>query len=141
MQLNSVDILGGDAILGHRVASNSDMIALLREGIPVGSVDNIVKAGYITMSEIDAVIIPRKTLENRRRIGTLTTEQSDRLHRAARVIAQALNTFGSKDKTNLWLRRPTAALGGVTPISLLDTNAGAEQVLKLLARIDHGIAA
>lgn len=141
MQLNSVDILGGDAILGHRVASNSDMIALLREGIPVGSVDNIVKAGYITMSEIDAVIIPRKTLENRRRIGTLTTEQSDRLHRAARVIAKALNTFGSKDKTNLWLRRPTAALGGVTPISLLDTNAGAEQVMNLLARIDHGIAA
>jgi len=38
-----------------------------------------------------------------------------------------------------WLRSRNQALGGATPLSLLDTDAGAEDVMDLLGRIEHGV--
>jgi len=107
----------------------------------VAAVDHLITSGRLSLSEIDSVVLPRKTLANRRRIGTLTAEQSDRLMRAVRVIAAAEETFGSKEKAAAWLRRPTTALEGHAPITLLDTSEGALQVETLLTAIDHGIAA
>lgn len=71
----------------------------------------------------------------------LTTEQSDRLIRAARVIAEVEETLGSEQKAAKWLRRPTTALSGEKPIDLLNTTEGASQVETLLGRINHGLAA
>jgi len=51
-----------------------------------------------------------------------------------------LATFGSREKADAWLRRPTTALAGDTPLSLLDTSEGALIVEDLLARIGHGLA-
>jgi putative toxin-antitoxin system antitoxin component (TIGR02293 family) len=104
-------------------------------------VDTLVKTGRLTPAEVDQTVIARKTLSHRRKIGTLTAEQSDRLARVVRVVAAAEETFGSQEKAGLWLRRPTAALDGEAPLSLLDTSEGAREVERLLARIDHGISA
>jgi putative toxin-antitoxin system antitoxin component (TIGR02293 family) len=38
-----------------------------------------------------------------------------------------------------WFNRPNRALGGEKPLDLLDTNAGVEQVVDLLNRIDYGV--
>jgi len=40
-----------------------------------------------------------------------------------------------------WLKSPNAALAGTTPLSLLDTDIGAESVLDTLGRIEHGVFA
>ena len=40
-------------------------------------------------------MLPRETLANRRKLGTLTPEQSDRLVRVARVLVAAEEAFGS----------------------------------------------
>ena len=90
---------------------------------------------------MDRIVLPRKTLANRRKLDTLTPEQSDRLLRVARVIAAAEETFGSREKAGTWLRRPTSALTGESPLDLLDTDEGAREVETLLGRIAHGIAA
>jgi putative toxin-antitoxin system antitoxin component (TIGR02293 family) len=87
------------------------------------------------------VVLPRRTLANRRKAGVLTANQSDRLIRAARVLAGAEETFGSPEKAGLWLRRATSALAGERPLDLLDTEEGAREVETLLGRISHGIAA
>ena len=79
--------------------------------------------------------------EGRRKVGTLTAEQSDRLLRVARVLAAAEETFGNRDNAAAWLRRPTQVLAGESPIDLLDTDEGAREVETLLGRIGHGIAA
>lgn len=113
---------------------------LVRQGLPVAAVDHLLEEG-LTISEIDRVVLPRKTLHHRRKLGTLTPEQSDRLLRVARFLALARETFGSRDKALRWLRRETTVLEGETPLNLLDTDAGARQVENLLERIAHGIAA
>jgi putative toxin-antitoxin system antitoxin component (TIGR02293 family) len=139
--LTAVDVVGGQAALGVPATGSRDLIAAVRRGFPVRTVEHILASGRMTLAELDALVLPRKTLSHRRKIGTLTAEQSDRLLRAARVIAEAEHTFGSQAKAASWLRRPTTALDGEKPLALLDTDAGAAQVETLLGRIAHGIAA
>jgi putative toxin-antitoxin system antitoxin component (TIGR02293 family) len=138
---HALDIVGGETALGLSIRSGRDLIAAVRHGLSVKAVEHVLDTGRMTLSEIDLVVLPRKTLSHRRKIGTLTADQSDRLMRAARVLAAAEDTFGSQEKAAKWLRRPTSALDGETPLSLLDTSEGALQVENLLGRISHGIAA
>ena len=138
---SALDLVGGAAIIGGAVGPGMDMVKLIRRGLPVGAVQFVLDSRRLTIAELDQIVLPRKTLANRRRIGNLTPEQSDRLIRVARVLAAAEKTFGNQEKAGAWLRRPTRALGGECPLLLLDTDEGAREVTALLGRIGHGIAA
>jgi putative toxin-antitoxin system antitoxin component (TIGR02293 family) len=138
---SALDVVGGTAVVGGNAATRIDLVKLVRRGLPVGTVQYVLDTGRLTLAELDRIVLPRKTLANRRRLGTLTPEQSDRLVRVARVLAAAEETFGSREKAGAWLRRPTQALDGEAPLHLLDTDEGARAVETLLGRIGHGIAA
>lgn len=56
-----------------------------------------------------------------------------------RVLKHAEEVFGDPAKAFLWLRRPNAVLRNATPIDLLDTPEGIQQVDTLLGRIEHGV--
>ena len=137
----TAEIVGGPKIFGVEVRSGFDLARAVRRGLPVGAAQHVLDSGRLTAAEMDKVVLPRRTLANRRKIGALTAEQSDRLIRAARLLANAEETFGSREKAGLWPRRPTKALGGERPLDLLDTEEGAREVEILLGRISHGIAA
>lgn len=130
-----------DTVPGDGAAEWRDVVDATRRGFPVQAIDTIIQTGRLTAAEVDQTIIPRKTLSHRRKIGTLTAEQSDRLARVMRVIGAAEETFGNEAKAARWLRRPTNALDGEAPLGLLDTSEGAREVERLLSRIDHGLAA
>jgi len=118
-----------------------DTVRRVRSGLPISAVQMLIDTGKLTLGELDEVVLPRKTLANRRKLGTLTPEQSDRLVRVARMLAITEDTFGSDEKAAAWLRRPTSALAGERPLSLLDTDEGTREVEMLLGRIGHGLAA
>jgi putative toxin-antitoxin system antitoxin component (TIGR02293 family) len=121
--------------------SPEELVATVRDGIPTSAVDRLLDEGRLTPLELDRLAVPRKTLAHRRTIGRLSPEQSDRLIRVLRIVAEAEVTFGSREKAHRWLRRPTTALGGEAPLDLLDTDPGARRVETLLGRIAYGIAA
>lgn len=137
----TAEIVGGPAIVGVEVRSSLDLARAVRRGLSVRAADHVLATGRLTAAEMDRVVLARKTLANRRKSGTLTSEQSDRLIRAARILAWADDTFGDPEKAGRWLRRATSALGGERPLDLLDTDEGAREVETLLGRIDHGLAA
>ena len=85
--------------------------------------------------------ISERTLVRRKREGTLSSEESAKLVRVARVVARAEEVFEDFDAALDWLKSPNAAIGGVTPFSLLDTDIGAESVFDTLGRIEHGVYA
>jgi len=85
--------------------------------------------------------IPERTLARRKREGRLTTEESAKLVRLARVIERAEEVFEGLDTGLDWLKSPNASLGGDTPLSLIDTDIGAESVMDTLGRIEHGVFA
>ncbi|MGI4796371.1 MAG: type II RES/Xre toxin-antitoxin system antitoxin [Janthinobacterium lividum] len=125
----------------HRTATARDLIDRVRSGLPIDAVDAVLAEGWLTLNELDEVVLPRKTLSHRRKLGLLTPDQSDRLSRVTRIIALARETFGNDDKAKSWLRRPTAPLGGESPLQILDTDQGVREVETLLGKISHGIAA
>lgn len=125
----------------ERIGTGRDLIARVRSGLSVEIVDAVVKDGWLTLTEMDGIVLPRKTLSHRRKLGALTPDQSDRLARVARIIVMARETFGEDEKAKTWLRRPTTALGGEAPLQILDTDQGTREVETLLGRISHGIAA
>ena len=122
-------------------AGSLDMVQTIRRGAGLAEVQEILDTGTLTAIELDHVVLPRKTLAHRRKLGSLTPEQSDRLLRARRILDMAANTFGDQHKAGIWLRRPSAVLSGERPLDLLDTDAGTRMVENLLGRIDHGVAA
>lgn len=139
--VQAYEVVGGRAVLGFDVVHGLDLVRAVRRGFPASAVQHVLDSGRLTLAEVDRVVMPRKTWSNRRRAGTLTAEQSDRLIRVARVLAMAEDTFANQGKAHDWLRRPTGVLGGERPLDLLDTEEGAREVETLLGRIAYGIAA
>jgi putative toxin-antitoxin system antitoxin component (TIGR02293 family) len=136
-----VALLGGEKVVGKPVTCDLDIARLIRDGLPVDVIDRLIGDRTVTPDEVRRIIMAPKAVVVRRRKGGLTPEQSERVIRAARIIAEALETFGSRDKALTWMRRACAVLGGKAPIDLLDTEEGAGLVESLLGRIAHGLAA
>ncbi|ENO91095.1 MULTISPECIES: antitoxin Xre/MbcA/ParS toxin-binding domain-containing protein [unclassified Thauera] len=140
--LAAISLLGGESVLHARPRVLMDWIPLLRKGLPSASVDAATRITRITQSELaHALNIPERTLVRRKREGTLSPEESAKLVRFARVVERADGVFEDADAALGWMQSPNAALGGVTPLSLLDTEIGADSVLDALGRIEHGVFA
>lgn len=71
----------------------------------------------------------------------MPNHESERLLRAAKVVVRANEVFGNFEKGIDWLRGKKKLLGGVAPISLVDTDSGTDWILDLLDRLEHGIHA
>lgn len=55
--------------------------------------------------------------------------------RIAAVTALAMAAFGRQDKAMRWLRRPRRQFGGVSPLEMMETPAGARQVETILEQL------
>lgn len=140
--VSAVNLLGGEAVLHTRPRVVMDWIPLVRRGLPSASVDAVVRITRITQSELaHALSIPERTLARRKREGTLSSEESAKFVRFARVVERAETVFEDTESALSWLQSPNASLGGATPLSLLDTDIGADSVLDTLGRIEHGVFA
>lgn len=141
--LRSVEmLLGGTGVLRVKPHSTLDWIEVLRKGIPAAAVDSLVKAMRLSQSELARALgIPERTLARRKREGVLSSEESAKLLRLARVVGRANEVFEDPEAALNWLKSPNSSLSGATPLSLLDTDIGAENILDTLGRIEHGVFA
>ena len=136
------DLLGGQRVLNSIPRSALDWVAVIRRGIPASAVDTLTRLTRLSQAELaSAVGIPERTLARRKREGKLNSEESSRLIRLARVVARGEEVFEDLEATMDWLKSTNASLGGTTPLSLLDTDIGAEGVMETLGRIEHGVFA
>lgn len=140
--LSVESLLGGKRVLAGRPRSSLDWISVIRQGISAAAVDVLARAIGVTQGELALALgIPERTLARRKKEGMLNSEESAKLVRLARVVARAETVFENVDAALDWLKSPNAALGGATPLSLLDTEIGAENVADTLGRIEHGVFA
>ena len=130
--------LGGRTVLKHQVRSEMDLAELVRVGFPVAALNHFVR--WITAGELYPLIGSPRTLQRKRAAGgRLSPDESDRLARVARLLARAEEALGGAAKGLHWLRRDNRALGGARPLGLLDSDAGALAVERVLGRIEHGV--
>lgn len=140
--LSAAIILGGEPVLHALPRSVLEWIALVRQGISAKAVESAVQVMGIGQAELSrALDIPERTLARRKKEGVLSRDESGKLVRLAQVIERAAEVFEDEHAALNWLKSPNAALGGTSPLSLLDTELGSVAVVNTLGRIEHGVFA
>src|ERR1700727_1861993 len=126
--MNAVNTQIGDWLGLESPATEVDILRIV-EGRLAPSVIKRLSALGLERAEIDAIIIPQRTLQHRRsRREKLTVEESDRVIRAIRVLSRAEAVYGSRERALAWLRRPHPRLDHRSPLSLLKTDTGSRIV-------------
>jgi putative toxin-antitoxin system antitoxin component (TIGR02293 family) len=115
------------------------VIETVRQGLPASAIDEAM--AYIDVSQKDllaALRIPMSTY-HRKLAGneTLSSPESEKVIRLAEITRRAEQTFGHPRTAREWLTSENLALGA-SPLSLIDTEAGAAQVRRVLGILDYG---
>lgn len=138
--LSVLTLLGGDEVMHAQPRTFLEWIEVIREGIPSSAAETLARRIHVSQAEFSTFLnIPERTLVRRKGEGVLNSEESAKLVRMARVVERASEVFDELDAALDWLKSPNAALSGAIPMSLLDTEIGAKEVMDTLGRIEHGV--
>jgi len=119
--------------------TEGQMLQIVEQQLPTSAIHKLLALG-LTRPEIDALVIPLRTLQHRRsKREKLTVEESDRVLRVVRLLSQAEAVYGSRERALEWLRRPMSRLQKRVPLDLMRTDTGARIVEDLLVQIDEGM--
>jgi putative toxin-antitoxin system antitoxin component (TIGR02293 family) len=128
-------------LIGVTPKSDFDLAKIVERGLPTTRLA-LLKQHGLTFTEVSDIVISPRTLKHRKARGErLSDEETDRLVRAARIIALANSVFGNPQKALQWLRTESDRMGGRRPLSMLRTDAGGRLVESRLWQIDEGIFA
>ncbi|MGD9333096.1 MAG: DUF2384 domain-containing protein [Desulfobacterales bacterium] len=126
--------------LGIKIKNVDGMIDLLKEGFSPDQFDKLRDTLEVTDKRLSSIVnINKRTLSRRRAAGRLKTDESERLLRVAKVYDKALDVLEDQQAAKEWLKEPARGLGGRIPLEYADTELGAQEVLNLLGRIEHGV--
>ena len=125
-------------------ASPFDVIQRIQDGLPIAVLDRICRFVAPSDAGFKFRIVSRATLDRRRKArgARLSSDESDRLARIAKVWAFAREVWGSDEDARAFLFRPHMMLEGRTPMEVaVRTDMGARLVEDILGRLKYGSAA
>jgi putative toxin-antitoxin system antitoxin component (TIGR02293 family) len=134
------EVLGGRQVLRRRVASIIELSDAVAQGLPKSALRNAVRRIFEDAAEQRRMmyrIVPEATFKRRR--DRLSSAESERTERLARVIATAEYVWEDRDSARRFLTTPHPMLAGKAPLNAAMTELGARQVEDLLAKILHGL--
>lgn len=134
-------LLGGEKVLKKAVRSDIEFVPLLRKGLPVASLEAVTRELELSLdAAAESLGLALRTIARRKQENKpLDLTESERVLRMARTLAHAIEVLGSVEKARRWMRKDNRALGNASPLSLLDTDVGAEAVDDVLTRVEHGV--
>lgn len=117
------------------------IVSIIRQGFSIISVIKVAEYCGISESQMAALLATSERTISRRKKDQkpLDLSESDRLYRIARIFARTLDIFENVETARDWLKKLNRTLGGKTPLELLDTDAGTQQVDELLNKIEYGV--
>ncbi len=137
---DAADMLG---LKKAKVSTTLDFVPFIRRGLSTKAVESVAKVLQLTPAlTVKSLGLAERTYARRiEKHQLLSVDESERVVRLARVLALATEVLGERDRARRWVVEPSRALGGVSPLTLLDTDIGAGAVFDELARIEHGVYA
>lgn len=121
-----------------------EMVEALRQGVPARSAEVVAKHIDPTGAHVSVYdFVPKSTLHRCRQDNKrLSKAVSEQLWQIARVYVEARRHYGTDRDALEFLLRRHPLLDDQTPFALAkETIAGADLVLRLLARAEAGVAA
>lgn|SRR5581483_5999806 len=127
--------------IGAPAESEQQMVRLVEDGLPTRVINHLIDRG-LTRNEVFNIIIPLRTWKHRKsRRQPLSREESERVLRAARILARAQAVLGDQDSALAWLRAPKRRFENRAPLQMLSTESGGRLVEQMLVQIDEGMFA
>ena len=116
------------------------VIRRIQKGFPFRELQMLQNTIDMPLEQLAAkLLISRSTLQRRKAAGRLSPDESDKVMRFSRLLAQATDFYGNIDKARAWLKHPQRGLGGAIPLDYAETEIGAKEVEKLLGRMKYGV--
>lgn len=128
-------------LLGMKRFDFPGIIDEIEKGLPYSAFERLQRnTGLSTETLLDLLQIPRRTLTRRKSAGRLSSEESDRMVRLARVYGRTLHFFeGDAEVATGWLEDAQLAFNGVSPMEMIKTDVGAQEVERLIGQLEHGV--
>jgi len=127
-----------------RLTGTTDTVAIRKKlthaGVTGGALRDIRERLGLTIAEVARILGAgeRTVIRKEQQHTALSATEADRAYRLARIADLATELIGDADKAKSWLRTPSTYLGGETPVSMLDTEVGADLVAQSLYAIAYG---
>jgi putative toxin-antitoxin system antitoxin component (TIGR02293 family) len=116
------------------------VIRRIQKGFPFRELEMLRSTIDMPLEQLaKRLLISRSTLQRRKAAGRLSPDESGKVMRFSRLLAQATDLFGNIDKARAWLKHPQRGLGGAIPLDYAETEIGAQEVEKLLGRMKYGV--
>ena len=120
-------------------------VSAARRGVTVAEAAETMESWSVPVTRFAAILGCSERTWWRARGGppevVLPAAASDRLLRTLRVLTHAGAVFDGKADARAWMSSPNAALGGASPLALLDTAEGVRLVDEVLTRLEFGVYA
>lgn len=132
----------GLELLGVTAPEQRQAIEALLNGLHASGWHRVTGALGVSDQQLAEVVgISVSTLTRRKREGSFTPEESERLLRIAGLAAKAETVFTSPARVRSWFATPNHQLAGETPLWYARTSIGAAEVDRVLERILDGAPA
>ena len=111
-----------------------------RKGLPKSALNHFVNTLHTTFTDVATLLpVSERTLQRYPADKVMNSNLSGHIIALAKVYARAVEVFEEEEKARRWLQKPSRALGGNTPFSLMDTTMGIQAVEDELVRIEYGV--
>jgi putative toxin-antitoxin system antitoxin component (TIGR02293 family) len=133
--------LPGLRILGLDAKSEVQLVEVLAAGLEPERAERLARHLDLSLTRLlELAGIKSSTYHDRKKRGRpLSSEESERIYRLAKLAEAAEAYFEDKVAARRWLEHPKVALGGKSPLAFGRTAEGAAYVLALLGRMAHGV--
>lgn len=135
------DVLG---LPNKETASRSPfgLMSRIEKGLPVASLNRVAELLAPGDAQFKYRLVPKATFERRKISHRLSSDESTRLARLARVWSAALDVWKDADEAREFLFRSHPMIEDRLPIDLvIQSEFGAEMVVGILGSLKYGSAA
>jgi putative toxin-antitoxin system antitoxin component (TIGR02293 family) len=120
--------------------SSFEKIDAVKSGVSKEELENLKMGAELDYDTLARLLnIAKATLHNKKGKEKFDIAISERIFHLADLYSYGYEVFDDRERFNKWMKQENRALGGVTPISLIDTLYGVEEVKHLIGRIEYGV--
>lgn len=120
--------------------SSFEKIGVIKEGISKEELENFKNAAELDYDTLSRLLnVARATLLNKKGNAKFDATTSEKIFHLADIYSYGYGVFESRAGFNRWMKSENRALGGASPLSMLDTMYGIQEIKNLIGRIEYGV--
>jgi putative toxin-antitoxin system antitoxin component (TIGR02293 family) len=120
--------------------SSYQKIGVIKEGISKEELENLKEQTGLDYDTLAKVLsVAKATLHNKKGRDKFDVSISERILLLADIYSYGYQVFEQKEGFNNWMKASNTALAGSSPLQMLDTLYGMEEVKHLIGRIEYGV--